>query len=120
VWATARDWARFGQLYLDDGVVGDHRLLPIGWAEQAATPTPLASGGYGSLFWTNGGDSPGTRARRERGMTPDRYEARGYLGQWVVVVPSARLVIARFGNSRGGDQGVPRLVADVIAAFATP
>ena len=120
MWATARDWARFGQLYLDNGVIDGNRLLPDGWAEQAATPTPFAAGGYGALFWTNRGDSPGARARRAAGMPADSYAARGYRGQWIVIVPSARLVVARFGNDRGGAMPiVARLVADVISALAT-
>ncbi len=120
MWATARDWARFGQLYLDNGVVDGKGLLPDGWAEQAATPTPFAAGGYGALFWTNRGDSPGARSRRAAGMPADSYAARGYRGQWIIIVPSARLVIARFGNDHGGATPiVARLAADVISALPT-
>jgi CubicO group peptidase (beta-lactamase class C family) len=116
--APARDWARFGLLYLSDGVVGGKHILPEGWADYSASLTPNAWVGMGAGFWTNRGDSKGSRFRSALGMPADAFYASGVLGQYVVIVPSQRLVIARFGIS--GNQydiaGVSRLVADVIAA----
>jgi CubicO group peptidase (beta-lactamase class C family) len=118
VWATARDWARFGQLYLDDGAIAGQRVLPIGWAEAAATPTIQAGRGYGALFWTNRGDSAGAKQRRAEGIPADSYEAFGYDGQWVVIAPRARLVVVRLGNDWSAEhQGVPRLVGELVEAF---
>lgn len=116
--ASARDWARFGMLYLDDGMIGGRRILPAGWVRASAAPTPGAFVGYGAGWWTNAGDSMGARKRIALGMPADAIHARGQFGQYIVVVPSERLVVARFGTT-GGDNdiaGVSRLVADVIAA----
>jgi CubicO group peptidase (beta-lactamase class C family) len=119
--APARDWARFGLLYLDDGVIGGERILPEGWVAYSASLTPNAWVGMGAGFWTNRGDSKGSRYRTALGMPGDAFYASGVLGQYVIIVPSQRLVIARFGIS--GNQydiaGVSRLVADVIAATAS-
>jgi CubicO group peptidase (beta-lactamase class C family) len=116
--APARDWARFGLLYLNDGVIGGRRILPEGWVRYSASLTPGAWPGVGAGFWTNLGDSKGSRYRTSLGMPRDAIYASGVLGQYVIIVPSERLVIARFGIS--GNQydiaGVSRLVADVIAA----
>jgi CubicO group peptidase (beta-lactamase class C family) len=118
--ASARDWARFGLLYLNDGIVGGHRVLPEGWARYSASLTPSAWVGMGAGFWSNLGDSRGSRFRTGLGMPHDAFYASGVLGQYVIIVPSQRLVIARFGVS--GNQydieGVSKLVADVIAALA--
>lgn len=117
--ASARDWARFGQLYLDDGVVGGKRILPEGWVIYSASPTPNAWVGYGAGFWTNRGDSFGARYRREHGWPRDAFFAKGTIGQYVVIVPSERLVIVRLGRSPNAPpqvDGVFDLVRDVIAA----
>ena len=121
MFASARDWARFGLLYLGDGVVGGHRILPEGWVHYSSSQTLTT--GYGAGFWTNlsNAEIPALGiAWGMPGAPRDTYFARGYLGQYVVVVPSKQLVIARFGlsHSRGGDvESVGRLVADTIAAL---
>jgi hypothetical protein len=119
--ATARDWTRFGQLFLADGMAGDRRILPEGWVTYATTPSLDAS--YGAGFWLNVSDAvaPSWGIRWGMPHAPrDAYFARGYLGQYVVVVPSAQLVVARFGASHGPGHDVElvgRLVADAIAAL---
>lgn len=117
--APARDWARFGLLYLNDGVAGGKRILPEGWVSYSASPTPDAFVGYGAGFWTNLGDSKGANYRIGQGWPRDAFFAKGTIGQYVIVIPSERLVIARFGvtpNWPLAADGVSRLVADVVAA----
>lgn len=117
--ASARDWARFGLLYLNDGVVGGRRILPEGWVDYSARPTANAFVGYGAGFWTNRGDSFGATYRIEHGWPRDAFFAKGTIGQYVIVIPSEHLVIARFGvtvNWPLDVDGVSQLVRDVVAA----
>jgi len=117
--ASARDWARFGMLYLDDGVVGGKRILPEGWVKYSASPTPNAWVGYGAGFWTNQGDSYGAKYRIEHGWPRDAFLAKGTMGQYVIVIPSERLVIVRLGISPNWPpeaDGAFQLVSDVVAA----
>jgi CubicO group peptidase (beta-lactamase class C family) len=117
--ATARDWARFGQLYLNDGVVGGKRILPEGWVKYSASPTPNAWVGMGAGFWTNLGDSMGANYRVGHGWPRDAFFAKGTIGQYVIIIPSEKLVIVRLGRSPNWPpeaDGVFRLVSDVVAA----
>ncbi|NWH08786.1 MAG: serine hydrolase [Alphaproteobacteria bacterium] len=119
MFAPARDWARFGQLYLQDGVLAGTRILPEGWIPRTIRATPSAWMGMGAGFWTNQGENEGTRIRLGFGMPKDAFFARGMFGQYVIVVPSERLVVVRLGVTGGPRQdmeGVIRLINDVIAA----
>ncbi len=117
--ASARDWARFGTLYLNDGMAGGKRILPEGWVKYSAAPTPNGWVGYGAGFWTNLGDSFGANYRVEHGWPRDAFFAKGTIGQYVIVIPSEKLVIVRLGRSPNWPpqvDGVFRLVRDVVAA----
>jgi CubicO group peptidase (beta-lactamase class C family) len=121
MFASARDWARFGLLYLDDGVAGGERILPEGWVDYSASQTP-GNGfyGYGAGFWTNRGGGEGATYRIAHGMPADAFMARGSGGQYTIIVPSHRLVIVRLGPAftpRDDMDVVARLVADVIATL---
>ena len=89
VHAPARQFARFGQLYLDDGVVGDARILPEGWVDHARTVVahdPETGFGYGRHWWT----------------WPDQLDslaAHGYEGQYVIVLPRHDAVIVHLGKT---------------------
>jgi CubicO group peptidase (beta-lactamase class C family) len=117
---TARDWARFGELHLNDGVWLGRRILPEGWVRYVTTPTPLAPlGEYGAHFWLNAGP-PNDPAKRPWPKLPtDTYAAAGHSGQYVFVVPSMNLVVVRLGLSLpdDGNDGAENLVAEVIAAI---
>lgn len=118
--ASARDWAKFGLLYLNDGVAGGQRILPEGWVDYSAKYTPHSDEyGYGAGFWTNRGDSGGARYRIKAGIPADAFMARGSLGQYVIVIPSRDLVVTRFGyafDRRNDLDMLARLIVDVIAA----
>jgi CubicO group peptidase (beta-lactamase class C family) len=120
--APAREWASFGVLYLNDGIVNGHRILPEGWVQYSASPT--LGRGYGAGFWTNSGPGKDAAERVRWGMPPDSFFAYGILGQYVVIVPSEQLVIVRFGATQRWTEfdtpGVARLVAEVIAAYKHP
>lgn len=116
MYATPRDWARFGLLYLYDGVVGGRRILPEGWTAYSMRPTGDA--GYGAGFWLNNtnGEMPEWRTRWGiPGVPRDAFAARGYMGQFVVIVPSEDLVIVRFGQSHGRTQALESVGALVHA-----
>ncbi len=119
--ASARDWARFGQLYLDDGMVGDRRLLPEGWVRWSSEPTLRTA--YGAGWWTNRGDDESAVHRRRIGIPADTLFAFGNLGQRIAVIPSERLVIVRMARAHSphGDMvGFERLIVDTMAALHSP
>jgi len=98
MFATPRDWARFGLLYLQDGVWGGERVLPEGWVKYSATPTPKApQGQYGAFFWLNAGTESNPKDRMWPDAPKDAFAAKGYQEQSVVIIPSKKLVIVRFG-----------------------
>lgn len=92
-YATARDWARFGMLYLHDGIWNGRRILPEGWVKWTTTGTS-----YGALWWLNRED--GGR-RRHPGIPADCFACEGYEGQYVWVVPSKDLVVVRMAMEHG-------------------
>lgn len=88
--ASAPDWAKLGELYSRDGVVGGHRILPEGWVRYSATPT-LGSD-YGAGFWTAAGPD-----FSHDGIPREMLFASGQFGQRVYIIPSRDVVIVRFG-----------------------
>jgi CubicO group peptidase (beta-lactamase class C family) len=114
--ATVRDWARFGLLYLQDGIWKGERVLPDDWVSYTATPTPKAPRGeYGALFWLNAGFS-GNRLWPHAPV--DAYAAQGFQEQKVVVIPSRKLVLVRFGATADRSAwDTDAFIADVIRAL---
>jgi CubicO group peptidase (beta-lactamase class C family) len=108
--ATTRDFARFGLLYLRDGQWDGRRLLPKGWVDYARTPTfqqaDCVDGPYGAHWWL---DLAG----------PGSFTANGYEGQYIVICPDRDLVIVRNGVTAEANQ--PRVqawLADLVGLFA--
>ena len=115
--ASARDWARFGLLYLNDGVVGGRRILQEDWVDFSASATLDTD--YGAGFWTNRSEHENARGRVRLGIPRDAFFASGDLGQRIVMIRSQHLVIVRLGDSvdpTGDIRGLGRLVSEVIAA----
>lgn len=116
--ASARDWARLGSLFLDDGVVGGRRILPEGWVEFSTAPTLGTA--YGAGWWTNRGSDPAALHRVKVGVPVDAYFAFGNLGQRLAVIPSERLVIVRMARAHlqyGDTAGFEKLIVDTIASL---
>ena len=123
LWASARDWARFGLLYLQDGVAeSGQRLLPEGWVGYSAELTPQSAEeyGYGAGFWTQRGNSAAARQRIAAGFPADSFMAIGSQGQYTIVIPSHELVIVKIGwayTPHDDHVAVERLVRETIAAL---
>jgi CubicO group peptidase (beta-lactamase class C family) len=119
--ATPRDWARFGLLYLQDGVWQGERILPEGWVKYTTTPAPEApKGEYGALFWLNAGSGPDPYNRMWPSISRDAYAAEGYQEQTVIIIPSRKLVLVRFGAtsvSKAWDSET--FIASVLRALAS-
>jgi CubicO group peptidase (beta-lactamase class C family) len=119
VFATARDYARLGQLFLNDGVSPDGlRLLPEHWTDYSHRSTLGAP--YGAGFWTNDGPSLPAIRRISSGFPKDGLFASGNRGQRIYIIPGEHLVITRFGYSPAPDFGIVedlKLIAVTIKAL---
>ena len=89
-WATTRDWAKFGTLYLHKGNWNGEQIVDSTWVDYVKTPTNTSKGRYGAHFWLNAG-----------GIYPDvpkdLFSCNGYQGQMVFIIPSKHLVVVRTG-----------------------
>lgn len=120
MYATARDWARFGLLCANDGVWNGVRILPEGWMRYSTTPTPGAPRReYGAHFWLNAGNAQNPEDRWMPKAPADMYSAAGFEGQYVSIVPSQKLVIVRLGLSdpkENWDHG--QFIAQIVDAVS--
>ncbi|MEO8466438.1 MAG: serine hydrolase [Gammaproteobacteria bacterium] len=114
-WSTARDFGRFGMLYLADGVWNGERLLPEGWSKYVSTlapaqPASYSKGGpgYGAQFWIHNG---------REGLPALAYTADGAGGQYAMVIPSANLVVVRRGFDVTSNFNIAKFSADVLHAL---
>jgi len=106
LYMTARDWARFGQLYVGDGQLGWQRLFSKDWVAQTRRPVQLADGrpvAYGLQFWLNSDGTDGAKLRLPD-CPADLFMAEGHNGQIVAIIPSERAVLVRLGWTTGEAQ----------------
>ncbi len=112
VWSTARDLARLGLFWMQDGVWAGKRMLPAGWVRTMTTPSgpqPATGPGYGATLWLFG---------PKQGLPEGSFAAQGNRGQYVMVIPSRKLVVVRRGEDPGAARfDIARFVADISAAL---
>ncbi len=100
VFATARDWARLGMLYLQKGNWMGEQLLPENWVALATRPVSVAPmGEYGYQVWLNAGSAGNSAQRKFPELPTDLYYFSGFEGQYVFIIPSQELVIVRLGQT---------------------
>jgi CubicO group peptidase (beta-lactamase class C family) len=120
IYATAQDWARFGYLHLRDGMWDGQRILPAGWVDFVRTPA-TAEGAleYGGHWWLSPANKEGTLVDGPY----DTFEARGYQGQRILVIPSKDAVIVRLGLMRDEGEGsaeLSRSLQTIVNALPDP
>jgi len=97
-YATARDFARFGLLYLNNGKWNGEQILPENWLAQTITPAAADKRKhYGYQFWLNGFDKNDLTKRWYPDVPADMFFCDGYGGQGVYIIPSKKLVVVRMG-----------------------
>lgn len=110
LYATTRDYARFGLLYMNDGMWEGQRILPEGWVDYSRAPASASEGEYGALFWLN-----------ECGKLPnapkDMYMCVGHDGQRIFLLPSQELVIVILGYSPSGTMDFDSIIKDILLAI---
>jgi len=106
-WATARDWAKFGLLYLHNGNWNGQQILDKSWIDYSVTPTNKSKGEYGAQFWLNAG-----------GVYPnapkDLFSCNGYQGQHVFIIPSKELIIVRFGLTENPEFNFDNFLSKIL------
>ncbi|MCP5144805.1 MAG: serine hydrolase [Gammaproteobacteria bacterium] len=111
-WSSARDFARFGLLYLNDGVWQGERILPQGWVDYVTTRGPAQPPRppyYGAQFWLYGGMA---------GLPDDAFSPSGGQGHYAMVIRSRNVVIVRRGFDLPGENfDITRFCADVLSVL---
>jgi CubicO group peptidase (beta-lactamase class C family) len=115
---TARDWTRFGLLYLNDGVWNGERIFPEGWVKYTATAASAAPiGQYGAQFWLNAGAPGNPSNRRYPDVPTDLLSADGFEGQNVWIIPSKNLVVTKLSLEQGNYLDDNKFLADIISSL---
>jgi CubicO group peptidase (beta-lactamase class C family) len=123
MYATARDWARYGQFLLQDGVWQGQALLPAGYVSMMATPVKASGGQYGQgqvWLWGSDARTEGVNPDAEFGIPADTFWMSGHDGQSVAIIRSRQLVVVRLGLTPVTDHYSPQaLVKAVLEAQAS-
>lgn len=119
MYATARDWARYGVFIKNDGVWNGNRILPEGWVRYSLTPTPLApKGEYGAHFWLNAGAKDNPQNRQFPSLPPDMAYLSGFNLQIVAIIPSRDIVIVRLGATHDDSWSHEKFIGDVLTCIS--
>jgi hypothetical protein len=94
-YGSARDWARFGMLFLNNGVVSGDTILSKDWVDFMKTPAESSNGSYAGTFWLKEANPDNALAD----VPDDVFFADGFLGQRTYIIPSKKLVVVRMGYS---------------------
>lgn len=118
LFASGRDWARLGLLYLNDGVWEGERIFPEGWVAYSTTPAPTAEkGDYGAQIWLNRGPQGNPEARPFSNLPPDLFYFEGYQGQFVGIIPSRQLVAVHLGMKTKGEWDEGEFLENILKAI---
>ena len=116
--ASARDWARFGMLYLNDGLWNGERILPEGWVQYSTTPAPAATHGqYGAQIWLNRGSPGDSLATEFPGLPNETILFEGFERNFVAIIPSKKLVVVRLGVTHNNNLSMANLVNEIIQSL---
>jgi CubicO group peptidase (beta-lactamase class C family) len=112
LYATARDYARFGLLFQNDGIFNGERILPEGWVKYTTSVASASKGLYGSFFWLNRGKSLPSAPE-------NMFACDGHDGQHIYIMPDQQLIVVILGyspTSRGG-MDTDRLLKDILSTL---
>jgi CubicO group peptidase (beta-lactamase class C family) len=118
-YGTARDWARFAQLYLDGGARDGVQILSPDWVAASRTPVDSAPGRrYGLQFWLNPGNAAKNEPRMLPALPPDTFLAMGHNYQVIAAIPSKKAVVVRLGWTSDSHRfDINRHFAAILAAI---
>ncbi|RDY61597.1 serine hydrolase domain-containing protein [Flagellimonas nanhaiensis] len=109
-WANTRDWARFGQLYLDKGSWNGEQIFDAGWVDYITEPTLHSNGEYGAHFWLNAEE-------KYPDVPKDLFSCNGYQGQHVFVIPSKDLVVVRTGLAEEPEFDANKILSAIVKSI---
>jgi CubicO group peptidase (beta-lactamase class C family) len=111
LYATARDYARFALLYMNDGVFNGSRILPEGWVKYSTTEASDSKGQYGAFFWLN-------RSKKIPSAPEDTFSCNGHNGQFIFMIPSKELAVVILGYSPAPNNiDLDRLLKDILSTL---